>query len=165
MPDGRFQVFISFSMPIYVVNLKAIIVKDGKIMVIKKKRYAHTKSGPISYIDYSLPGGLVYYDESIEDALKREVKTEIGLDIEPLFPIYTTKYVHPTSGHWNIKIDYIVKVKGGEIKLGREFDQEFLEVCWVDENTKDIPDWLKKEVKIIKERLRSLNLENFSSYE
>ncbi len=119
--------------PKYPVSVKAVITRNKKFLMIKKK-----KNGKI---DFSFPGGLVEKTESLEDALKREVKEEIGLEIEPLRVIHATKYKHP-SGSENVGIYFLCKPKSGKIKLGREKDQKFLKAVWVDEKD-DIPKWAK----------------------
>ncbi len=59
-------------------TIDAIIHNDkNQILLIKRK------NDP--FMDYlSLPGGFVNYGEKVEDALKREVKEEVSLNIEPL---------------------------------------------------------------------------------
>lgn len=59
-------------------TIDAIIHNDkNQILLIKRK------NDP--FMDHlSLPGGFVNYGEKVEDALKREVKEEVSLNIEPL---------------------------------------------------------------------------------
>ena len=53
----------------------ALIIKDEQILLIKKC------GGPYDG-KLDLPGGTIEFDESIEDALKRELLEEIGFDIK-----------------------------------------------------------------------------------
>jgi len=56
------------------MSVDAIIIKDKKILLIKR--------GSELYKGYwGTPGGYVGWDETIEDALKREVKEETGLTV------------------------------------------------------------------------------------
>lgn len=55
---------------------KAMIVKDGKFLILSEK------VGERTILD--LPGGKVEYNESPYDTVVREVKEEIDLDVEPI---------------------------------------------------------------------------------
>lgn len=55
------------------IAIGAIIVnKEGKIFLMKGKKFENK---------YIPPGGHIEWGEKMEDALKREVKEETGLDI------------------------------------------------------------------------------------
>jgi len=54
------------------VAAKALIVKDDKILLIRASKDNET---------WDLPGGRINVDEEIENALKREVKEELDLDV------------------------------------------------------------------------------------
>ena len=52
----------------------AVIVRDGKALIVKR---AHEpRKG-----EWSLPGGLLELGESLQDAVRREIKEETALDI------------------------------------------------------------------------------------
>ncbi len=130
------------NIPKYVVSVKAAIFENGRMLVIKKKMIS---SGEIYY---GVPGGIIEYDENPEEALKREVREEMGLEIEPIIPILVVKYKHP-KGDWNVKIYYLCKIVSGELRLKGEEDQEFLGIAWVNEND-EIQDYLREEIRMIK---------------
>lgn len=52
----------------------ALILKDDKILLIKKK------TGPYDG-KLDLPGGTIEFGERPEEALKRELKEEVGIDV------------------------------------------------------------------------------------
>lgn len=91
------------------------------MLVIKKLRNGK--------IDFGIPGGIVNYEESFEEALKREVREELGIDIEIKKLLLVRKYKHPL-GDWDVAIYYLCEPKSLEFKLGKEKDQKFLEVVW-----------------------------------
>ncbi|MCX8110493.1 MAG: (deoxy)nucleoside triphosphate pyrophosphohydrolase [Syntrophorhabdaceae bacterium] len=59
----------------YIPVTAAIIEKDGKILIAKRKK---------AYMGYlwEFPGGKQKEKETLEDCLKREIKEELGIDIE-----------------------------------------------------------------------------------
>ncbi len=50
----------------------AIIIKDGKVLVVRNANSTY----------YYSVGGRVHYNETCEEAVKREVKEELGIDME-----------------------------------------------------------------------------------
>lgn len=56
------------------VGAYGILIKDGKILLIKKSRGAYKGM-------YDLPGGGIEFNEKIEDALKREFIEETGITV------------------------------------------------------------------------------------
>ncbi len=128
----------------YPVSVKAIIFREGKVLMIKKKRKGREEFG--------FPGGLVEYKESLEEACKREVLEEIGIGVKIVKLLYATKYDHPL-GSENVGIYYLCEPLARNFKLKEEKGQEFLELVWVDENDK-IPEWAKELIKKFKQILK-----------
>jgi 8-oxo-dGTP diphosphatase len=106
-----------------VVGVGAVVVRDGKALIVKR---AHEpRQG-----EWSLPGGRVELGESLEDATRREIKEETGLDVEvgPLVEVFDR--VHRLDGrvryHFVI-VDYLCRSQDGEAKAGDDAD----DVAWV----------------------------------
>ena len=57
--------------------VSAAIIRDGKILVVRRAR------APAHGL-YSLPGGVVEVGETLEEAVRREVREETGMTIEPV---------------------------------------------------------------------------------
>lgn len=67
-----------------VLTVDGIILKNGKILLVKRTIY------PFSGY-WVLPGGHVKYREKVEEAIKREIKEELGIsvNIKKLFGVYS----------------------------------------------------------------------------
>jgi len=107
-----------------VVGVGAVVVRDGKALVIKR---AHEpRKG-----EWSLPGGLVELGESLQDAVRREIKEETRLDID-VGPIIETfdRVHHDDQGkiryHFVI-VDFLCWANGGDAVAGSDAEA----VAWV----------------------------------
>jgi 8-oxo-dGTP diphosphatase len=70
-----------------VVGVGAVIVRDGRALIVKR---AHEpRKG-----EWSLPGGLLELGESLQDAVRREIKEETSLDVAVGPVIETFDRVH-----------------------------------------------------------------------
>jgi len=115
------------------VSARAIIVRDGKLLVFKRKRFDIEENGFLEY--YSIPGGGVEVGESIEDACVRELKEEMGIDIQ-LGPKVAIRFADHHENHV-----FVAEIKAGEpyfvpdseeAHLQNHFNQ--FEVQWVPVN-------------------------------
>ena len=62
-------------------SARVIVVKDGKLLVMHRKRMSITTGEWIEY--YSIPGGGIDAGETPEQAAIREIKEEMNLTVEP----------------------------------------------------------------------------------
>lgn len=110
-------------MPAYYVAGHALIVNDlGEILLTK--RSAHDTYMPEKW---DLPGGTAEGGETIDDATRREVKEETGLDVALQFPIFTfTNLAQPNRE--TCVIVYLAHYQGGDIVLD---ENEHSEYRWV----------------------------------
>src|SRR6266480_5864499 len=96
------------------VTIDAVITKNDKVLLIKR--------GAEPFKDYwALPGGHVDWDETIEDAVKREVQEELGVEVTALkqIGIYSDPKRHPIQ---SINVPYGAEIKG-EINIGDDAKQ------------------------------------------
>lgn len=111
---------------------RAIIVDDGKVLVFFRRRIRDD----VEVIYYSLPGGHLEDGETYEDAVIREVKEEMNIDVKII------DYVGMNiDGNCEERF-YHCEIIGGEIKFGGEelercCDSNYYEIRWVDVDTID----------------------------
>lgn len=106
----------------------AVIVRNGKILATQRG-YGAFKDG------WEFPGGKIEVGESPEEALKREILEELGVDIEVHELIDVVEYDY-TEFHLSMKC-YWCSLNSGEVRLleheaGRWLKKEELgEVEWL----------------------------------
>lgn len=117
------------------VVVTAYIEQDGKVLLVKKK------AGVGPYPDtWHLPGGGVNLgDESIDDAIKREVKEETGLDVKNIERIVFDEDFEPDkNSEMTHYIFLIYKMTANSFKAIAADD--IVELKWVDrKELKDLP--------------------------
>ncbi|XP_036000684.1 8-oxo-dGDP phosphatase NUDT18 [Fundulus heteroclitus] len=79
------------------------------------------------YKQWYLPAGRVEVGESLEEALRREVKEEAGFDCQPI----TLLLVQEQGPQW-IRFIFLARLTGGSIKTLTAADQESLQASWWD---------------------------------
>lgn len=91
------------------LTVDGIILHKNKIVLIRRRN-------PPFKNCFALPGGFVDYDETVENAVIREIKEETGLEtkIKNLFGVYSDPGRDP-RGH-TVTIVYYLKVVGGKMK-------------------------------------------------
>ncbi len=67
----------------------AVLLKDNHVLI--SKRADHASQGGL----WEFPGGKVEENETIEQALVREIKEELGIDIKSSSPLITTQFHYP----------------------------------------------------------------------
>lgn len=119
------------------VAITAIIVKDGKYLITRrsqnKKRFPGmwtVPGGKMETSDYlQLPKDTEHYWYNVlERTLRREVKEEVGIDIENVVYVTSLATVH-TDGSPSLVISCMADCVSGEIKLKEdESDQS----AWIN---------------------------------
>lgn len=112
-------------------------------IIYKDEAYFATQRGYGEFEGmWEFPGGKIEYDESPEDALKREIQEELSVDItiEELF--CTTEYDYP-SFHLTMHC-YLCSVASGEIEL-----REHKSARWLTAETLDSVEWLPADKEIV----------------
>ena len=114
----------------------AIICKDGA--------YFATQRGYGEFEGmWEFPGGKIEPGESAEEALKREIQEELGVDITIDKFLCTTDYDYP-SFHLTMHC-YLCSIVSGEIEL-----REHKSARWLTKESLDSVEWLPADLDIIK---------------
>ncbi len=98
-----------------------IVNNDGKLFFAK----SHKWSG-----QYTIPGGHVHVGENLEDAIKREVKEETGMNVEIIKKLHFTEGIFSEEFHEKrhfIYHHFLCRYEGNpaKVKMSDEFDGEF----------------------------------------
>lgn len=102
------------------VACDGLLIENGKVLLIKRRHMPEKGK-------WAIPGGRIEDDETVEECLRREMKEEIGVDVDPikLFGVYSKPERDPRH---IISLVYIVKRKGGELRAG----SDAAELQWFD---------------------------------
>lgn len=104
----------------FTVGVGAIIVRNKKLLVVKDRFSA----------GYKLPGGHIDINESIKDALKREVYEETGIDIEFESIVNLGHFMQGQFGESNLYIVCTAKALSESISINDS--QEIIDAKWID---------------------------------
>lgn len=89
------------------VRVTVVVVLNNHILLIKEK------SG--NELRYSLPGGGIEYQESIPEAVRREVWEEAGLLVEFVKLLWLDERIYREEGKHTIGVGVLAKLIGEEI--------------------------------------------------
>jgi 8-oxo-dGTP diphosphatase len=93
----------------------AIIIEGEKILLVERGREPHAGC-------WSLPGGVLEVGETLEQAVRREVREETGLEVEPVAIVEIfERIIHDDAGaveYHYVLVDYLCTVVGGELIAG-----------------------------------------------
>ena len=102
--------------PRHSVSVSGVICDDhGRVLLIRRRDNQH----------WEPPGGVLELDETIHDGLRREIREETGLDIEP--DALTGVYKNMPRGI--IALVFRCKITGGQLKTNSEVSA----FQWADE--------------------------------
>lgn len=99
--------------------VSAAIIRDGKVLTVRRARKP-------ALAHYTLPGGGVETGETLNEAVRREVREETGLDIEPVaLAGHREAIIRDAEGA--VKQHFVIlcfasRLVGGELRLNDELD-------------------------------------------
>jgi len=95
-------------------------------------------------LKWEFPGGKIEEGESKKECLTREVKEELGLNIEVLDPLEMVEYHYP---EFSISLyPFLCKIKSGELSVS-----EHAQVKWVALDNLENYDWAEADIPILTE--------------
>ena len=121
--DRTVRIAVNRSLVRHVVD--GVIVKDGKLLIVKNAR-GFTKD------KWDLPGGFITYPDSPATSLIREVKEETGLDVKPRKLFHVGTGTSELANMYFISFFYVCDVAGGDLMPDPD---EISAVEWVDLET------------------------------
>lgn len=124
----------------------AIICHDGKILATQRG-YGDFKDG------WEFPGGKVEQGESPEQAIIREIKEELDVEINPEKLVTTVEYDYPTF-HLTMHC-FLSTVREGKIAL-----LEHEQAKWLTPDQLDTVAWLPADVEVVEELKKLLGSRN-----
>ena len=123
----------------------ALIVKDGQFLLIRRKL-------PIFKVEWAFPGGIAKKNETEEEAVVREAKEEVGLDVKVVKKLFERK--HPNT---LVQVAYFhcIPTSKKRPEIGEKY--EISEIEWVeadkvlDKFTSDVAPEIKKFILLFRD--------------
>jgi len=100
-----------------------VVNPKGEVLIVRSSKWADK---------HTVPGGHIELGESGEDAIRREVKEETGLDVEVLKLLLVQQAIYPKyyckHEHF-VFMDYLCRTPDTRVKLDERELQHYL---WID---------------------------------
>ncbi|MBC7110388.1 MAG: 8-oxo-dGTP diphosphatase [Archaeoglobi archaeon] len=93
-----------------------VLIEEGRVLLVRRLKE------PFKGM-WALPGGFVEVGETVEDAVKREVREETGLEVEveKLVGVYSDPERDP-RGHV-VSVAFLLRRTGGELSAGDDAER------------------------------------------
>lgn len=100
-----------------IVGVAAVVIEDDRVVLVRRGR-------PPAYGEWSLPGGAVELGETLEKAVVREVKEEIGLEVELVELVGVLDRIFLDGAgqvqfHY-VLLDFLCRKTGGKLKASSD---------------------------------------------
>lgn len=119
-----------------IIKVVAAIIIQGEKVFATQRGYGEFKDG------WEFPGGKIEEGETPQEALVREIKEELDVDIEVGELLDVVEYDYP---QFHLSMDcFICKIKSGELVL-----KEHEAAKWLTKDTLDSVEWLPADQGLI----------------
>ena len=122
----------------------AVILQEGKVLCVQ--RAEHEKE--YVSLKWEFPGGKVEVGESREEALVREIREELSVDIEVLEFFMTVEHTYPDF-HLTMHV-FKCALQSGEIVLNEHVDMK-----WLSMEELGSLDWAAADVPVVKSLMQA----------
>jgi len=142
----------------FLVTQKAFIIKQNKFLILQNPQYKNYDWSK----KWTLPGGILELNETLQDGLLREIEEETGkLKVKIKHPIAVSQFTHPNFKFRDgrameiefITIGYLCEYISGEIKLS----DEHIDFKWVSKKEVKKYNISKDSKELVKEFINSVN--------
>ncbi|MGM0435475.1 MAG: (deoxy)nucleoside triphosphate pyrophosphohydrolase [Bacillota bacterium] len=128
------------------IEVVAAVISDKENRILCAQKTAHDNDA----FKWEFPGGKVEENESFTDALKREIKEELNLDVEVHSLIVET-------GHETVNGSIVLKAFSASIESGKINVNVHHQVKWINTNELMKLDWLDADQRILGEIIEYQN--------
>lgn len=139
----------------YIVNVEAAIYRDDRYLLIVRSSEETQDPGVLS-----LPGGKVdivgSVDAILEDTIRREVREEVSVEIEPGLVYVESKTFLMDTGYPVVDMVFLCRYKSGEPQIRDPHEIESIHWMTAKEvlDLPDAPQWTRQSI-ILAEEIRS----------
>jgi 8-oxo-dGTP diphosphatase len=136
------------------IAVGGLLFHNGKILIVKRSQLENFLPG-----FYELPGGKVNFGESTKEAIEREFKEEVNLNVTSLKPCNSYSYISDNGNRHTIDILHIVQLidNPSNIKLSKEHD-EFKWINPIDIDSINMTEEMKGNIRLGMEELNNYQI-------
>lgn len=131
------------------VGCGGLVVDDNnKVLLMRRGQKSKNQIG-----FWTQPGGAVDYGETVEDAIKREIKEELNIEVNLTRMLCYSDHIMSDEGqHW-VAISWLAKIVSGKPKIMEPLKCDALEWFALDHLPAPLSDTTIDTTNILKEEL------------
>ena len=103
----------------YIAVVAGLILQDSHLLVCQRRE------GSVFPLRWEFPGGKVEHGERYADALRRELKEELGIQIHQPVEIFRHRHVYPGASEVSLRFFRVTRFRG-EVR-----NRVFQQIRWV----------------------------------